>query len=221
MLVRWWPRHFSRRLIRAIVLCILLLLLLDLLQTWRALWHREPSLDDPPPIPGTVFLATTLWNSEAVLRDHWTSAVLELANHLGPSRLYVSIYESGSWDDTKAELGKLEAGLARLHIPRTVVTNDSTHADQVSRPPGVEGWVKTARGTWEPRRIPYLAWVRNASLRPLQELGRQGIFFDWILFLNDVVFTVGDLFPLSSCCRDVEVEVLTREVAGTRSSTSV
>ncbi len=61
-------------------------------------------------------------------------------------------------------------------------------------PPGSEGWVKTASGKWEPRRISYLAWVRNASLRPLQELARQGVYFDWILFLNDVVFTVRDSF---------------------------
>ncbi len=96
--------------------CLGLLALLDF-QTWVAILLRQPAPDDPPPILGNVFLAATLWNGEEVLRTHWSAAVLDLAMHLGLSRLYVSIYESGSWDNTKVELRKLDDDLARLQIP--------------------------------------------------------------------------------------------------------
>jgi hypothetical protein len=57
-----------------------------------------------------------------------------------------------------------------------------------------EGWVKTPKGDMELRRIPYLSRTRNMSLKPLEELAKQGIIFDKILFLNDVVFTVRNLY---------------------------
>lgn len=76
---------------------------------------------------------------------------------------------------------------------RNITLSDRTHRDEVSAVPVGEGWVDTPRGRKELRRIPYLAALRNRTLRDLVELYEQGIEFDKVLFLNDVVFTVGCL----------------------------
>jgi hypothetical protein len=64
--------------------------------------------------------------------------------------------------------------------------------DEISQVPGPSGWIDTPRGKRELRRIPYLSKLRNISLKPLADLALKGIKFDRILFLNDVVFTVGN-----------------------------
>lgn len=138
-----------------------------------------------------VFIASTHWNSEAVLRSHWNAAVVELVQSLGAENVYVSIYESGSWDDTKGSLRELDAALARLNVPHKVVLSEVTHQDEMSQPPASTGWIDTARGRRELRRIPFLSEQRNRSLQPLFDIeSLNGETFDKILFLNDVVFKV-------------------------------
>lgn len=136
-----------------------------------------------------IYIASVNWNNELLLRSHWSQAVVDLAWRLGPENVYISIYESGSYDNTKEALMELDAELVRLQIPRTIVLSPTTHEDEMAAPPG-EGWIMTPRGRPELRRIPYLSRTRNMSLKPLEELAKQGIEFDKILFLNDVVFTV-------------------------------
>ncbi|KAI9884015.1 MAG: hypothetical protein M1823_004205 [Watsoniomyces obsoletus] len=165
------------------------------IQTWRSTFARSPlaTPSPPPSISGRVFIASTFWNSEQVLRSHWSTTVLDFARQIGPGRVYVSIYEGGSWDGTKRELRTLDANLDKLQIPRTVVLNDTTHADLMAAPHGSAGWVRTQSRGVQPRRISHLAHARNAALEPLQELAHQGLVFDWILFLNDVIITINDL----------------------------
>jgi len=57
----------------------------------------------PPPLldPGRVFIASNHCNSESILRSHWSDAVTRLIVRLGVGNVYFSLYESGSWDDTK------------------------------------------------------------------------------------------------------------------------
>jgi len=128
------------------------------------------------------------------LRSHWNNAVVELARTLGPENVFISVYESGSWDDSKGALRELDSRLERLGVPRNITLSETTHLDEISRHPDGRGWIKTPRGRMELRRIPYLARLRNLTLRPLEELLEQGKTFDRILFLNDVVFTVRALF---------------------------
>ena len=58
---------------------------------------------------------------------------------------------------------------------------------------GTEGtgdnWIKTDKG-WFPRRISYLAELRNMVVEPLQNSSRH---FDKVLFINDVIFSVQHL----------------------------
>lgn len=141
-----------------------------------------------------IYIASIHWNNEAVLRSKWIEAVVNTIKVLGPENFYVSVYESGSWDDTKGALRVLNSTLEDLGVQRSIILDESTHLDEISKPPGSsQGWIDTSRGKRELRRIPYLAKLRNISLKPLADLALRGIKFDKILFLNDVVFTVGCL----------------------------
>ena len=140
-----------------------------------------------------VYIASIHWNNEAVLRSKWNEAVVDTVKALGPENVYVSVYESGSWDDSKGALRVLNATLEQIGVQRSIILDESTHLDEIAKVPGSSGWVDTPRGKKELRRIPYLSKLRNISLQPLADLAVKGIKFDKILFLNDVVFTVGDL----------------------------
>jgi len=118
----------------------------------------------------------------------------------GPSNVYVSITESGSYDNTKGALQDLEAELQILGVKHRIITgiNHEEQQDMLRALPVEgkrQGWVYTGRPEkkagkdgWEMRRIPYLAKERNTVMEPLFE-GPEGQW-DKILWINDVVFTV-------------------------------
>lgn len=137
-----------------------------------------------------VYIASIHWNNEQILRSHWNDAVIALANALGRENVFITIYESGSWDDSKGALRELDMALAAHNIRRNITLSETTHLDEISVMEKGSGWIDTPRGRRELRRIPYLSRLRNWALRPLQELARQGEQFDKVLFLNDVVFNV-------------------------------
>ncbi|KAJ5562404.1 hypothetical protein N7535_003145 [Penicillium sp. DV-2018c] len=143
-----------------------------------------------------IYIASINWNNEQILRTHWSKALIELVTKLGPENVFVSIYESGSYDNTKGALRELDWELERMRVPRNITLSPVTHEDEIAAPAGGDGWIRTPGGKKELRRVPYLARVRNLSLLPLQDLVRKGITFDKILFLNDVVFTSRDVFEL-------------------------
>ncbi|KAL2888562.1 glycosyltransferase family 69 protein [Ceratocystis lukuohia] len=143
-----------------------------------------------------IYIASMHWNDGPLIRNHWSNAVLQLADVLGPDNVYVSVYESGSWDDTKDALGELEAKLERLGVARSITRSYVTHKDEIEAAPVGDGWINTPRNKRELRRIPFLAKLRNRTLRDLETLHKQGVHFDKILFLNDVVFTAEDALRL-------------------------
>jgi hypothetical protein len=145
---------------------------------------------DRPEKRERIYIASVNWNNELVLRSHWNKALLQLVSELGPENVFVSIYESGSYDNTKGALRELDWELGRLHVSRNITLSYVTHEDELAAPAKGEGWIQTPGGKTQLRRIPYLARIRNLSLLPLRDLARKGITFDKILFLNDVVFTV-------------------------------
>ncbi|CZT23944.1 related to polysaccharide export protein (CAP59) [Ramularia collo-cygni] len=152
-----------------------------------------------PPAFGSerVFIASIHWNNEAILRSHWIPAVLELVKEIGKDNVYISVLESGSWDNSKGALRELDVKLGELGVNRKIVLDDTTHADEIAKPPTKEGWIHTprvAKGEKELRRIPYLARLRNEVLQPLYDLQSNGVEkFDKILWLNDVVFSTHDV----------------------------
>ena len=153
--------------------------------------HRHPntSIGIPTPTP-SIYIASIFWNSAAILHSNWNNAVLDLAEKLGADNIYISIYESGSWDESKQILRQLESVLINRGIRHRIILDEITHQDDIARPPAAEGWIKTPRGKTELRRIPYLSKLRNKTLEPLAELAANGTTFDKVLFLNDVAFTV-------------------------------
>lgn len=142
-----------------------------------------------------IYIASLHWNNEDVLRSHWNDAVVKLVEALGPDNVYISVYESGSWDDSKGALRLLDERLAKTGVRKTITLDPTTHKDELEKPPSSSGWIETPRGKTELRRIPYLSRLRNLTLKPLEDMAKDGERFDRILFLNDVVFSVSKSSP--------------------------
>jgi len=137
-----------------------------------------------------IFIVGILWNNEIILRDYWIPALVALTKEIGGENVFVSIHGSASLDDTKGALLLLDQLLEESGIPRRVVLDDTTHLDEIAKPASDHGWIETPRGKTELRRIPYLAQIRNAAMKPLYDQQDNGFKYEKILFLNDVVFKV-------------------------------
>lgn len=180
----------------------LLLLLLFLYDTLKVLniYSRQLAAiqysDSPPKNTKRIYIASQHWNTAPLLRDRWNNALLELVRELGFDNVFVAIYESGSFDDTKSALIELDLRLEEVGVQRNVTLSDVTHEDEIRMQPSNHGWIKTPKNGKELRRIPFLATIRNRVLEPLRHLGSQGETFDTVLFLNDVVFTPKDVLNL-------------------------
>jgi len=146
----------------------------------------------PPPPHNTkrIYIAAQHWNNAELLRDRWNDALVALVKELGIHNVHITIYESGSYDDTKDALRELDAVLGELQVRRHITMSDVSHKDEITKQPVGAGWIRTPSGETALRRIPFLANLRNKILDTLQELHNQGEDFDLVLFLNDVVFTV-------------------------------
>lgn len=111
------------------------------------------------------FFAINLYNSFDVIPDLF-STMLKVSSILGYQNVFVSVYENGSSDQTKA--------LLRIF-------------DSLSRSVGIRVVIRTSlrtRGAFH-HRIEYLAEVRNAALAPLQELrDSEGELFDTVIFMK-------------------------------------
>ena len=201
-MIRTSLRRFSRssrtRVFRASLLLFALFCIVDVLSLISA-HQRQNRPAKPPNLRGQkLFIASIHWNNEPILRSSWNLAVLDLVDYFGPENVYVSIFESGSWDDSKEALRVLDNDLETKGVPRTVKLNETTHADELEQP-ATDGWIQTPRGKQELRRIPYLSKLRNLALEPLNSSGDR-TKFDKVLFLNDVVFTVRFLITIDCGC---------------------
>ncbi|KAF7589481.1 hypothetical protein BBP40_004235 [Aspergillus hancockii] len=187
----------TRRFRLALPLIIVAWTLTEVLWIKHALLQQ--TISDPGQLGGEkIFITGIHWNNEKILRESWIPAVVELANAIGRDNVFVSIQESGSYDDSKGALRLLEKQLAEIDIPRRVVLDETTHLDEITKPPAKTGWIEAPNGQIELRRIPYLARLRNLVMQPLYERKNEGIIYDKILFLNDVVFTNRDISRLLS-----------------------
>ena len=192
MLWMSFRRSTRFRLIRASWILFLIFCSIDLVWLSWILRQNDSALKKLPPVPtDRIYIASIHWNNEKILRSHWNTAVLDLVQHLGIDNVFVSVYESGSWDDSKGALRSLDAELQKLGVQREINMNTTTHQDEIERPPAISGWIATPRRKKELRRIPYLAKLRNLSMEPLRQLALKDVKFDKVLFLNDVIFNVG------------------------------
>jgi alpha-1,3-mannosyltransferase len=139
--------------------------------------HTEAKQNQVVPGEHKYFFAINLYNSFDIIPDLFAT-LFRLASILGPQNIYVSIYENGSTDQTKA--------LLRIF-------------DSLTRSVGLRVTIRTSmrtRGAFN-HRIEYLAEVRNAAFLPLHELrDAEGEIFDTIVFMNDILPCVDDILEL-------------------------
>ena len=123
------------------------------------------------------FFAINLYNSFDIIPDLFAT-LFRVAAILGYHNVFVSIYENGSTDQTKALLRIFDALTRSTGMRITIRSSMRT------------------RGAFN-HRIEYLAEVRNAAFVPLHELrDTEGEYFDTIVFMNDVLPCVDDLLEL-------------------------
>lgn len=129
------------------------------------------------PAEHKYFFAINLYNSFDVVPDLFAT-LFRVAAILGYHNVYVSIYENGSTDQTKALLRIFDALTKTVGMRITIRTSMRT------------------RGAFN-HRIEYLAEVRNAAFVPLHELrDSENEYFDTIIFMNDVLPCVDDILEL-------------------------
>ena len=123
------------------------------------------------------FFAINLFNSFDVIPDLFAT-FFRVGAVVGYHNVFVSIYENGSNDQTKALLQIFDA-LARTVGLRVMISTSMR-----------------TRGHFV-HRIEYLADVRNAAMVPLHELrDSSNEVFDSIIFMNDILPCVDDLLEL-------------------------
>lgn len=123
------------------------------------------------------FFAINLYNSFDVIPDLF-AALFRVSAILGYHNVFVSIYENGSTDQTKA--------LLRIF-------------DALTRSVGLRVMIRTSKRTrgQYAHRIEYLAEVRNAAMVPLYDLrDAENEYFDTVVFMNDVLPCVDDILEL-------------------------
>lgn len=188
-------RLFARRSIRRVMFVVLVGLLLvcsvDLYLLSRTLSrqaiHDPPKLLQPNDLP-SVYIASI--NSKSPVADPkaWARAVEAIAANIGAERAYLSVYEHIIDSDHRDALDQLDRNLKMLSVQRSIVFAENKATDELN-----DTW--TAQGLSVPvvptRYVEYQANMRNMALRPMIDLALQGIRFDRILFLEDVVFLVG------------------------------
>jgi hypothetical protein len=107
---------------------------------------------------------------------------------VGLDNVFISIYESNSWDRTPALLTEFRELLDQMGIPNRIVT--------VGNDPGGQFPYSTS-----PERIEFLARARNKVMEPIQSPSLSVRLADWdryskIIFLNDIRFEWRDIVRL-------------------------
>ncbi|GLB39636.1 putative cryptococcal mannosyltransferase 1 [Lyophyllum shimeji] len=139
--------------------------------------HGRSSRKDLVPSDHKYFFAINLYNSFDIIPDLFAT-LFRVSAILGYHNVFVSIYENGSTDQTKALLRIFDALTRSVGMRITIRTSMRT------------------RGAFN-HRIEYLAEVRNAAFVPLHELrDAENEYFDTIVFMNDVLPCVDDILEL-------------------------
>ncbi|KAL2212346.1 glycosyltransferase family 69 protein [Sarocladium strictum] len=195
---RLYVRRFLRaRTPKVLILLFIILNVLDVFRIHRDIAEGEKARYQLQPRPAQrLYIASMHFNNGKILRSHWIKELIRLTDTFGAQNMFVSVHESGSWDDSKSLLRGLDRELERRAVPRRIVISDVTHKDEMLNEKKGDGWIDTSRGQRELRRIPYLARLRNEVMQDLYDMHKKGIRFDKVIFLNDVVFKVEDVMLL-------------------------
>ncbi|KAJ0422102.1 cryptococcal mannosyltransferase 1-domain-containing protein [Aspergillus carlsbadensis] len=173
-----------RRLLQILVLIVVLRSTADVILVRRHLNEEQTRLDYKPPERQRIFIASVINNGRS-LPEGWNEAVVGLADAFGSDNIFVSIYETGSSENTKNSLHDLDKSLETNRIGRRVITSVTEPQNAASR-------------DHDSHHPPYIPQLRNKCLEPLYDLRGAGLFFDRILFLSDIAFTTEDVLSLLS-----------------------
>ncbi|OLY78431.1 Alpha-1,3-mannosyltransferase CMT1 [Smittium mucronatum] len=122
------------------------------------------------------FFAMNLFNNEEAI-PYIRHELMLLFKFFGHENVYLSIYENGSKDNSKALLRDFSKVLELFDIKHKIVLENDPRPKEF-------------------HRIQYLAKVRNLALVPLEEQRRNGQVYDKIIFLNDILFCRNDILEL-------------------------
>ena len=140
----------------------------------------------------SLFIASIQSKSPAQDPKAWARAVEGVAAHIGPDRTFVSIYEEIADQDHREALKQLERNLDMLGVGHSIVFDNRDSIREYRHTWAAQGLAVPPRAT---RYVPYLAEMRNMALRPMIQLALDGVRFDKILFLEDVIFSVTQYNP--------------------------
>ncbi|KAL3475296.1 cryptococcal mannosyltransferase 1-domain-containing protein [Aspergillus californicus] len=131
-----------------------------------------------------VFIAAGLYDPSGELaRGHWGSSVLQLIHLLGKDNVFLSIYENDSGREGEIALNDLAEDVM---CNKSIVFEDHLDLHGLRK-------INTPEGTENIKRITYLAEARNRALQPLD---KSVVYFDKLLYLNDVAFNPVDALQL-------------------------
>lgn len=205
------------RLLRYLLLAVTIFLLLDFFSCVRRTYPTLRTTSSVRDLKNTksVYIASTQWNSGQLLQEHWIPNLVQVVKDLKSAniKVFISIYENGSWDSTKPTLEELRRTLDALGIQNRITLDDKSHKDIIGHNETASGWLRTAHGI-EMRRIPYLANVRNEALKPLHDLTASGERFDKLIFLNDVIFSVCRTFSLPNFVQWAKQDTRSHRISG-------
>ncbi|KAI9713982.1 MAG: hypothetical protein M1820_000712 [Bogoriella megaspora] len=127
-----------------------------------------------------VFIVSSIYDPNGALTGGaWGQTVLDLIDILGPTNVFLSVYENDPSELAEASLDDFRRA---VHCNASVI---SEHISMDSLPKAT-----LPSGEERVRRIAFLAEVRNRALRPLDDENSPAskTQFDKLLFLNDVIF---------------------------------
>ncbi|MCJ1477363.1 hypothetical protein MMC13_006034 [Lambiella insularis] len=161
----------------------------------RRMRRDPPALLRPDDLP-SVYIASINSKSPTADPKAWARAVEGVAAKIGSGRAYLSVYEHVTDIDHRDALDQLDKNLDMLSVQRSIVFAGDKAMDKFNATWTVQGLAVPVAPT---RYVEQQARMRNMALRPMVDLALQGIRFDRILFLEDVVFSVRALALLPQC----------------------
>eukprot|EP00835_Amoeboradix_gromovi_P000970 NODE_37_length_31305_cov_0.348939.p6 type:complete len:436 gc:universal NODE_37_length_31305_cov_0.348939:5247-6554(+) len=140
----------------------------------------------------TYYLAINLHNNEEVLA-HLLTSVNKFIEYVGPERVFLSIFESGSTDETKSLLSKfIFIFKCSFKVETSPISNNVENPTKLKK--------------YKNHRIDFLVHVRNKAMNPFYSgvaVKKQfaqnyeaNLDYDSILFINDIYFCANDLLEL-------------------------
>eukprot|EP00835_Amoeboradix_gromovi_P002534 NODE_146_length_17563_cov_0.253321.p4 type:complete len:345 gc:universal NODE_146_length_17563_cov_0.253321:13755-14789(+) len=133
-----------------------------------------------------LFLALNVHNNEEIL-PQMLGNIIELISYVSPKNIFLSIFESGSSDQTKDIMDKFIKMIEPMDIDFEIISSPIERTSQMNR-------------------IEYLVYIRNLALEPLfkqievlesnSQFADPHIDYDAVVFLNDVYYCINDLIEL-------------------------